>query len=94
LSPRGDPGRCGATNIDKGDKSVKLRHIAVLGGLIVGGFIGFNPVTVLSAQTANQAKPNISEEASAALLRMGQALSVEQFSFQAKTICVYSEAGG
>jgi hypothetical protein len=66
----------------------------VLGGLIVGGFIGFNPVTVLSAQTANQAKPNISEEASAALLRMGQALSVEQFSFQAKTIRVYSEAGG
>src|SRR5271170_8070745 len=41
-----------------------------------------------------QAKPVISEEASAALLRMGQSLRAEQFSFQARTIRVYAETGG
>jgi hypothetical protein len=46
------------------------------------------------AHAANQAKPTISEEASAALLRMGQTLRAEQFSFQARTIRVYSEASG
>jgi hypothetical protein len=51
-------------------------------------------VTVPTAHAANQAKPTISEEASAALLRMGQTLRAEQFSFQARTIRVYSEANG
>jgi len=73
---------------------VKLRHIAVLGGLLAGGIIGLIPVTVPAAQAAKQAKPTISQEASAALLRMGQTLRAEQFSFQAKTIRVYSEANG
>jgi hypothetical protein len=68
---------------------VKLRHIVVLGGLFAGGVIGFHP-----AHAANQAKPTISEEVSAALLRMGQTLRAEQFSFQARTIRVYSEANG
>jgi hypothetical protein len=73
---------------------VKLRHIAVLGGLLAGGIIGLMPVTVPAAQAAKQAKPTITLEASAALLRMGQTLRAEQFSFQARTIRVYSEAGG
>ena len=68
---------------------MKLRHIVVLGGLFAGGVIGFHP-----AHAANQAKPTISEEVSAALLRMGQTLRAEQFSFQARTIRVYSEANG
>ena len=73
---------------------MKLRHIAILGGLLAGGIIGLMPVTVPAAQAAEQKKPSISEAASAALLRMGQTLRAEQFSFQAKTIRVYSEANG
>ena len=51
-------------------------------------------VTVPAAHAANQAKPTISEAASAALLRMGQTLRAEQFSFQARTIRVYSDTNG
>jgi hypothetical protein len=73
---------------------VKLRHIAILGGLLLGGIVGFTSATDHSAQAASQAKPVISEEASAALLRMGQSLRAEQFSFQARTIRVYADTGG
>jgi hypothetical protein len=73
---------------------VNLRHITVLGALLAGGIIGLVPATFPAAQTAKEAKPAISEEASAALIRMGQTLGAEQFSFQAKTIRVYSEANG
>jgi hypothetical protein len=83
-----------AVDFGKGDYFVKLRHIAFLGELFAGGILGLAPVTVLAAQAARQAQPAISEEASAALLRMGHTLGAEQFSFQAKTIRVYSEAGG
>jgi hypothetical protein len=80
-------------HISTGDKIVKPRHIAVLGGLFAG-VIGFLPVTLPAAQTAKEAKPTISEETSAALLRMGQALRAEQFSFQARAIRVYTDEGG
>jgi len=71
---------------------VKLRHIAVLGGLLAASIIAFAPINVPAAQTATQQKkPAISEEASAALMGMGQALRAEQFSFQARTIRVYSD---
>jgi hypothetical protein len=73
---------------------VNLRHIPAIGGLVAVGIIGSIPVTVVAVQAAEQAKPAITEEASAALLRMGQTLRSEQFSFQAKTIRVYSDAGG
>jgi len=73
---------------------VKLRHLTVLGGFLAAIVIGFCPVTVPAAGPVKQTKPAISEEASAALLRMGQALRAEQFSFQAKTIRVYTDAGG
>jgi len=72
---------------------VKLRHIAILGGLLAG-VIGFVPVDVPAAEPAKQAKPAISEEASAALQRMGQTLRAEQMSFQARTIRVYAEPNG
>src|SRR5713101_4955691 len=68
--------------------------MAVLGGLLASGIIGLIPVTLLAAQAAKEAKPTISEEASAALLRMGQTLRAAEFSFQARTIRVYSEANG
>ena len=73
---------------------VRLRHIAIFGGLLAGGVIGFLPVNVPAAEPAKQAKPAISEEASAALLRMGQTLRAEQFSFQAQTIRVYATPNG
>ena len=63
---------------------VKLRHIAVLGGLLAGGIIGFVPVKVPAAEPAKQTQPAISEEASATLQRMGQTLRAEQLSFQAR----------
>jgi hypothetical protein len=66
---------------------VKLRH-AFTGGLFA------LLVSVSCSYAAERAKPTISEEASAALLRMGQSLRAEQFSFQAKTIRVYAGASG
>jgi hypothetical protein len=77
-----------------GDRSVKLRHIAVLGAWLAGGLIGAIPIALPAAEAARQAKPAISEEASAALLRMGQSLRAEQFSFQVQTIRVYAEPNG
>ena len=73
---------------------MKFRYIAILSGWLVGGYAGFAPATVSAAPAAKAAKPAITEEASAALFRMGQALRADQFSFQAKTIRVYSDAGG
>ena len=71
---------------------MKLRYIAATGGLFA--ILGLVPIPVPAAPATKEAKPAISEEASAALLRMGQALSAKQFSFQARTIRVYTDAGG
>jgi len=73
---------------------VKLRHIAALGGVLAGGIIGLVPANLPAAPPAKPAKPAFSEEASAALMRMGQTLRAEQFSFQARTIRVYAEPNG
>src|SRR5207244_6531412 len=67
---------------------------AGLSSFLPAGIIALLPALFPAAHAARQAKPTISEEASAALLRMGQTLRAEQFSFQARTIRVYSEAGG
>jgi hypothetical protein len=80
--------------LDKEDSFVKLRHIAALAGLLAGGILGLTPVNLTAAPPAKQAKPAISEEASAALLRMGQTLRAEQFSFQARTVRVYADPNG
>ena len=58
----------------------RLIAISTVLALLIG-------TTIPAADAANQAKPTISEEASAALLRMGQTLRAEQFSFQARTGC-------
>jgi hypothetical protein len=74
---------------------VKLRYIALLGGLLAAGVLGATPVTMLAVHAATpQKKPTISEEAGAALTRMGQTLRAEQFSFQARTIRVYGDENG
>ncbi len=74
---------------------MKLRYLVVLEALVAGGLIGIFPLTApASHAAAQQKKPAISEEASAALMRMGQTLRAEQFSFQARTIRVYAAANG
>jgi hypothetical protein len=74
---------------------VKFRFIAIVGALLTGSVTSFLPVPIPGVHAAaTQQKPAISEEAGGALLRMGQTLRSEQFSFQAQTIRVYSEANG
>jgi hypothetical protein len=73
---------------------VKLRHVAILGALLTGGFAGLGSVSIPAVQAATQAKPSISAEASAALTRMGQTLRSKEFSFQAQTIRVYADQNG
>ena len=73
---------------------VKLRYVLVL-EVFAGILIGSLPLTAPASHAATQQKkPAISEEASAALMRMGQTLRAEQFSFQARTIRVHSDANG
>jgi hypothetical protein len=74
---------------------VKLRYVIILDALFAGGLIGILPLTAPASHAATQQKkPAISEEASAALMRMGQSLRAEQFSFQSRTIRVYTGANG
>jgi hypothetical protein len=75
---------------------VKLRYVVVLEALLISGLIGVLPLAAPALHAATpQKKPVISEEASAALTRMGQTLrGAEQFSFQARTIRVYADANG
>jgi hypothetical protein len=73
---------------------VKLRYIAALGRLLAGGAIGLVPANLPAAPPAKPAKPVISEAASAELMRMGNTLSAEKFSFQARTIRVYADPKG
>ena len=74
---------------------MKLRYIVVLEVLFAGGLVGILPLTVPTSHAATpQKKPAISEEASAAVMRMGQTLRAEEFSFQSQTIRVYTGANG
>ena len=73
---------------------MRLRHLALLGGLFAAGIIGFVPVRLPAAEPAKPAQSAISEEAAAALSRMGQTLRAEQLSFQARTIRVYADPDG
>jgi hypothetical protein len=71
---------------------VKLRHLAVLAGL-AAGVLGMGRGPAYAAEPA-AAKPAISAEAAAAVLRMGHSLQAPQFSFTAETIRVYSANNG
>ena len=74
---------------------MRLRDIVLAGGLLTAGLFGFAPTLVAAAEKPKPAQPVISEEANAALLRMGHTLGgAEHFSFQARTIRVYSDIGG
>ncbi len=73
---------------------MKLRYITILGGILISTLVGVLPVSAPAAPASQQKKPAISEEASAALSRMGRSLRAEQFSFQVRTIRVYADANG
>ena len=75
---------------------MKLRYIVVMEALLMGGLISVLPLGTPGLHAAaQQKKPALSEEASAALMRMGQTLrGAEQFSFQSRTIRVYADANG
>jgi hypothetical protein len=69
-----------------------LKRSLFFAGVLAGGAFAFAASSVPAAEPA---KPAINDEASAALMRMGETLrAAEQFSFQANTIRVYSEANG
>ncbi len=70
------------------------RVLAVLGALVCGAVAGATAPAVFAAEPAGQQKPTISAEASAAVQRMGEALSAKEFSFQAQTIRVYAGPKG
>jgi hypothetical protein len=59
--------------------------------LLAGGIVAAVPIALPAAPPAKPAQSAISEEASAALLRMGQTLRANDFSFQARTIRVYAD---
>jgi hypothetical protein len=73
---------------------VRLRYLALLGAVLAGSVFGICPQTIRALHAAQQKQPTISEEASTALSHMGQTLRAEEFSFQARTIRVYSDANG
>jgi hypothetical protein len=56
--------------------------------------IGSIPGITFGAEAAKEPKPAISDEASADLMRMGQALRADEFSFQVRTIRVYADPNG
>ncbi|HWB51396.1 MAG TPA: DUF2092 domain-containing protein [Stellaceae bacterium] len=66
----------------------------MLAGAGVLGLIGLLPAAPPDARAASQPKPAISEDASAALKQMGQALAAPAFSFQARTLRVYAAEDG
>jgi hypothetical protein len=76
---------------------VKRRLFPILVAWLAAGLFAATPVAATAAgppKPTKPAKPAISEEASAALLRMGATLSAAQMSFTARTIRVYSSTGG
>jgi hypothetical protein len=73
---------------------VRPRKAALLAGLFVSVMVGVASVGGTAALAANPPAPAISEEASAAVARMGTALQAKEFSFQAHTLRVYSNENG
>jgi hypothetical protein len=79
---------------ETGSRIVKPRKAALLVGLFAGVVMSMAAAGSTAARAANPPKPAISEDASAALARMGATLEAKQFSFQAHTIRVYENHNG
>lgn len=71
---------------------MRSRHAAVLAGLLAS--IAVAGMGGSEARAAAAPKPAISEEAATAVARMGAALQAKEFSFQARTLRVYSDQSG
>src|SRR5271166_5830526 len=71
-----------------------LKTAAILAGLGVASIIGGAWTMASAVSAADQPKPAISEEASAAVAQMGKSLLADKFSFQARTLRVYAEPSG
>ncbi len=69
---------------------MRPRHAALLAGL----FAIVAVVACTAAHAATPPKPAISEEANSAVARMGATLQAKEFSFQARTLRVYSNEQG
>jgi hypothetical protein len=70
-----------------------LRYASIALGLFAFGLIGLTPAG-RAAETADAPQPGISANASTAVLQMSKTLSVNEFSFQARTIRVYQDDQG
>src|SRR5579863_2199289 len=91
----GQPNRCICDALPgKGGRTVGPRKAALLTGLFAGLAFAVASAGVTPAHASNPQKPAISEEASAALARMGATLQGKQFSFQARTLRVYANQNG
>lgn len=73
---------------------VRPRKAALLVGLFAGVMVGVASVGSTATLAASPQTPAISEEASAAVARMGTTLQSKEFSFQAHTLRVYSNEKG
>ena len=71
-----------------------IRAAVFLAGLGAAGAIAATLTGAPAVRAAPSQKPAISEAASAAVTQMGKSLLANQFSFQARTLRVYTEPGG
>ena len=67
-----------------------LRTVALAAGFGVAGLVGIAP----AGHAASPPKQAISEDARAAVARIGKSLLADQFSFQARTLRVYADTNG
>jgi hypothetical protein len=79
---------------EQGRRIVRPRKAALLAGLFVSVMAGVASVGGTGALAANPPTPAISEEANAAVARMGTTLQAKEFSFQAHTLRVYAHESG
>jgi hypothetical protein len=70
---------------------MRLPHLARVAALAVIAAFGLPPASTSVTLAADQMKPKVSDEAAAVLLKMGQTLRSDRFSFKADTMRVYAD---
>ncbi len=73
---------------------MKLRHLAFLIASLAAAAAWLAPDAGFAATARKAVKPAVSEEAAAALQRMGETLRSGEYSFQVRTIRVYADPNG
>lgn len=71
-----------------------MKTFALLTGVAVGSTISMVSTAVLAQHAANPPKPAISEDANSAIAQMARSLLADRFSFQVRTLRVYSGPDG